>query len=228
MTIDRDDMKKTVRKYQKWVRKTWNEGRLGKAGQDFVFLYAAWGSAFANLPGEEWLEALKDGRTDEVPAPRQESWSTTKALARQVRKESNGYALMPWLMLPVGHWERWDKLQSVHMVGPSTASWILRDVSLWMDRRPVLTRREIHLGRQRKGQWFRKLPIWAQAKYLPMTRWVHEACLEHGVYDETLVDTNDRKQHEARATRLAEWCAERDLDARHVNIYWYAQGSHNV
>lgn len=234
MTLNEQAMKAKVRAYQKWMRSEWDCDELGHVGEDLVFLYAAWGGAFANLPGREWLDALRSGDGECVPRTRRKSWRTVQKLAKRVRSESNGYLLMPWLMQPVGHWERWMRLQDVHMVGPKIAAWILRDVSLWMDTRPMLTRRDVHLGRRRAKGWYAALPTWAQAYYLPMDRWVHRACLENGVYSEADVGgsltamQSSQDSHHRASKRMAAWCGKRGLDAREVNIYWYAHGSGNL
>jgi hypothetical protein len=226
-----EDLAATRANYMRWMRTEWDVDDLARQGENLVFCYAVWGGAFANLPGKDWLKALRANRAECVPAKRQQSWDSVRDLAENVRVRSGGYNLLPWLMLPVGHRERWQTLQDVHMVGPKIAAWTLRDLSFWMDYRPVIGRREITLARKRDSSWFRALPDWAQAYYLPMDRWVHRGCVEHGVYTEAEVGgsfnavQSTPERHEEAARRLAAWCIKYDLDAREVNVHWFSTGS---
>ncbi len=224
-----DEAAATRKKYLRWMRKQWDMTALAKQGEDMVFCYSVWGGAFANLPAKDWLEALRAGRPDEVPEIRQRSWADAGFLAGEVLTQSGGYRLLPWLLLPVGHHERWSTLQRVHMIGPTIAAWLLRDLSFLMDYRPDIGRSVIRLRTRPDSSWFRALPVPAQACYLPMSRWVHEACIEHAVYTESEVgDLATPSGHESAAIHLANWCAARDLDAREVNVHWYGTGSGNV
>ncbi len=235
--IDEAALLESQRRYFKVIRDDWPMDRLHAYGEEMVFTYSAWGSALgAEWPARRWFRLLsRDSEAGEtVPRTRIRTFNDVRGWSELVRTQTGGYELLPYLLLPCGYWDKWASLKRIHNIGPKIACWILRDVSLLMDRSPTVGRREVSLSTRRSNEWFLSLPDEEQAAFLPIDRWVHRQCVDNGVYTEDDVGggfevvQRNGKTHYKASLKLAAWSRERGLDARYVDIFWYAEGSGKV
>ena len=219
----------------KWLWNKWGYARCWEHHfPEMLLWYSAAGAAFlTETAADGFVRVVRLNSAEKLPEPRRRTWDGAVTLTDEVcmNRRSNP---VEWFTGGCGDLRAaWQRLNDIPYIGPTIASFIMRDLSFLRDYADGQGGVTVSYTSGVDRLWFDRLAVDDQALFIPSDVYVHAAAREQRVsptaikYDVRAIQT-DAEKHRAVATEIVKWARSAGFDPRDVDVYWYSVGAENI